>query len=59
MGIIIKELVKKLGFGLVMTAIAFDCYRRTVANYNTNKKQASLRAEAAPAKAAADKATQE
>jgi hypothetical protein len=58
MGRIFTELVKKHGFGMVMIAIAFYGYRRTVAIDTTNQKLETIRAEAAAAKAAAEKATQ-
>jgi spermidine/putrescine-binding protein len=37
MGKILKELAKKHGFGLVMSVIAIDGYRRTVKNENKSK----------------------
>jgi hypothetical protein len=62
MGLILKELIKRHGFGLVMTAVAavaLDGYRRTGANDHTNKKLAEIQAEADALKAKADTATQE
>jgi hypothetical protein len=58
MGKIFKELVKKHGFGIVMSAIAIDGSRRAVTNDSNSKQLEAIRAEAAPAKEAADKATQ-
>lgn len=37
MGQIIKNLVKKHGFGLVLGAITLDSYRRTVRNDSNEK----------------------
>ena len=59
MGLIFKELIKKHGFGLVMTAVALVGYRRTVANDHTNQKMAEIKADAEALKAKADAATQE
>lgn len=59
MGRFFKDLVKKHGYGLFLSAIAFDGYRRTVAIDNTNKKLAEIKAEAEALKAAADKNAQE
>jgi len=47
MGKIFTELFKKHGYGLVMSAIALDGYRRTVKNDNMSKKLETIRAEAA------------
>jgi len=54
MGKIFKELVKKLGYGIVMSAIAMDGYRRTVNNDNNNQRLETIRAEAEAAKKASD-----
>lgn len=58
MGKIFTELVKKHGFGIVMSAIALDSYRRTVTNDSNSKQRETIQAEAAAARKAADKATQ-
>jgi hypothetical protein len=59
MGNILKELVKKHGFGLVMAAVTMDSYRRTVKNDNNDKKLEQIRAEAAAAKEEAKQADRE
>jgi len=54
MGNILKQLIKRYGFGLVMGAITLDSYRRTVANDQNNNTLEKIRKERDAALQAAD-----
>ena len=58
MGQILKELIKKHGYGFVIGAITLDGYRRTVTNDRNNQILDKIRSEAEAARAKADQAAQ-
>jgi hypothetical protein len=59
MGRILKELVKKLGFGMVMSALTIDGYRRMVRSDNYAEKLNAIEEQAAQARADATQEDQE
>ena len=58
MGKILKELIKKHGYGVVIGAITFDGYRRTVTSDRNNQILDKIREEGEAAQAKADQAAQ-
>ena len=58
MGKILAELIKRHGFGFVMSAVALDGYRITVTNDWNGKKREEIQADAKAAQEAADNAAQ-